>query len=174
MKQKLEEAPDKDLDVGVTAPNCTMVNTDTQMARALRVTDSYDRRNWLQRATIIFIYLHPKIGAKNAADTAAFTGMKESTLLGWMYQKRFVIGWLELVEAMDAGTALRALTANVQDMDVSYPFSLTRASATDDVQNSLDHFSTLVFSTSGGTNSNALVTNKNSCTRLSISGHFWW
>jgi hypothetical protein len=50
-----------------------MVSTDTQMAWALRVTDSYDRRNWLQRATIIFIYLHPKIEAKNAADTAAFT-----------------------------------------------------------------------------------------------------
>jgi hypothetical protein len=26
------------------------------------------------------------------------------------------MGWLELVEAMDAGTALRALPANVQDL----------------------------------------------------------
>jgi hypothetical protein len=116
MKQKLEEAPDKDLDVGVAAPNCVMVSTDTQMARSRSVTDTYDRRNWLQRAAIIFIYLHPKIGAKNTADTAAFTGVKESTLLGWMYQKRFIMGWLELVEAMDAGTALRALPANVQDL----------------------------------------------------------
>jgi hypothetical protein len=51
------------------------------MTQTLKVSDNYDQRNWLHRATIIFIYIHPKIGAKNAAETAAFTGMKENTLL---------------------------------------------------------------------------------------------
>ena len=93
MRKKTGKAPDKELDVGVTVPDSTIVNTDSQMTQALRVTDKYDRRNWLQRATIIFIFLHPKIGAKNAADTAAFMGVKENTLLGWLYQKKFIIGW---------------------------------------------------------------------------------
>jgi len=116
MSKKLEEAPDKEVDVGVTVPNSTTVNTDSQMSQLLRVSDKYDRRNWLQRATIVFIFLHPKIGAKNSADTAAFTGVKENTLLGWLYQKKFINGWLELVEAMNAGTALRALPVHVQDL----------------------------------------------------------
>jgi len=73
MSKKLEEAPDKEVDVGVTVPNSTTVNTDSQMSQSLRVSDKYDRRNWLQRATIVFIFLHPKIGAKNSADTVFMT-----------------------------------------------------------------------------------------------------
>jgi hypothetical protein len=42
--------------------------------------------------------------------------VKENTLLGWLYQKKFINGWLELVEAMNARTALRALPAHVQDL----------------------------------------------------------
>jgi hypothetical protein len=94
MRKKLEEAPDKEVDVGVTVPNCTTVNTDSQVTQALRVSDKCDQRNWLQRAAIVFIFLHLKIGAKNAADTAAFTGVKENTLLGWLYQKKKLMsGW---------------------------------------------------------------------------------
>lgn len=109
MRKKLEEPPDKELDVGVIVPNCTTVNSDSQMTQALRVTAKYDQRNCLQRATLVFIFLHPKIGAKKAADTAAFTGMKENTLLGWLYRKKIITGRLELVEAMNARTALCAL-----------------------------------------------------------------
>ncbi len=78
----------KDLDTGVSAPKFIEAITDTQMTRSIRVTDHYDRRNWLQRAKIVFIFLHPNIGAKHSADTAAFTGVKENTLLTWLYQKK--------------------------------------------------------------------------------------
>lgn len=106
----------KDLDTGVSAPKSIEAITDTQMTRSIRVTDHYDRRNWLQRAKIVFIFLHPNIGAKHSADTAAFTGVKENTLLTWLYQKKMIQGWLPLVEAMDAATAIAALPVAVQDL----------------------------------------------------------
>jgi hypothetical protein len=34
-----------------------------------------------------FFFLHPKIGAKNSAETSAFTSANENTLLFWLYQK---------------------------------------------------------------------------------------
>ena len=48
----------KDLDTGVSAPKSIEAITDTQMTRSIRVTDHYERRNWLQRAKIVFIFLH--------------------------------------------------------------------------------------------------------------------
>ncbi len=84
----------KDLDTGVTAPKSMEAITDTQMTRSVRVTDHYDQRNWLQRAKIVYIYLQPNIGANHSADTAAFTGIKENTLLTWLYQKKTIQGWL--------------------------------------------------------------------------------
>ena len=42
MSKKLEEAPYQEIDVGVTVPNLTTVNTDSQMSQTLRVSDKYD------------------------------------------------------------------------------------------------------------------------------------
>jgi hypothetical protein len=56
------------------------------------------------------------MGAKHSADMAAFTGVKENTLLTWLYQKKIIQGWLPLVEAMDAAAAIAALPVAVQDL----------------------------------------------------------
>jgi len=97
MAKRLEEAQQKEaalaaelnidvnnLDIGVSAHSATVIVPETDMTRTRRLTDFYDRRSWLQRATIIFLFLHPKIGAENSADTSAFTGVKENTLLCWL------------------------------------------------------------------------------------------
>jgi hypothetical protein len=39
---------------------------DTAVTAVRTLTSKYDKRSWLQRATLIFLYLHPKIGNKNA------------------------------------------------------------------------------------------------------------
>jgi hypothetical protein len=93
MAERLERAEKKEAAIAaalqiVSAPKSIEAITDTQMTRSVRVTDHYDRRNWLQRGKIVFIYLHPNIRAKHSADTAAFTGVKENTLLTWLYQKK--------------------------------------------------------------------------------------
>jgi hypothetical protein len=38
--------------------------------------------------SLFLFFLHPKIGVKNSADIAGFTGVNENTLLGWMCQKK--------------------------------------------------------------------------------------
>lgn len=106
----------KDIDTGVRTSSDAEVHAERKVSKSRRLTDSYDNRNWLQRAKIVFLFLHPKIGAKNSADTAAFTGVNENTLLGWVYQKKMIGMWLDLVESMDAGTALEALPAPIKDM----------------------------------------------------------
>lgn len=106
----------KDIDTGVRTSSDAEVHAERKVSKSRRLTDSYDNRNWLQRAKIVFLFLHPKIGAKNSADTAAFTGVNENTLLGWVYQKKMIAMWLDLVESMDAGTALEALPAPIKDM----------------------------------------------------------
>jgi hypothetical protein len=101
MAKRLEEAQQKeaalaaelnidvnDLDIGVSACSAMVIVPETDMTRSRRVTDFYDQRSWLQRATIIFLFLHPKIGAETSADASAFTGVKENTLLCWLYQKK--------------------------------------------------------------------------------------
>ncbi len=106
----------QDLDVGITSKS-TMVNIlPTQVSNFRRISDSYDRRNWLQRAAVVFLFLHPQIGAKSSADTASFTGVNENTLLSWIYQKQLIAGWLDVVAAMDARTAIAALPAPIQDL----------------------------------------------------------
>ena len=46
----------KDLDIGVTACSAMAIVTETEMTHSRRVTDFHDQRNWLQRATIIFLF----------------------------------------------------------------------------------------------------------------------
>jgi len=79
------------------------------------VTYKYDKRSWLQRATLIFLYLHPKIGKKNANYMSNLLGVNEHTLLGWMHQKKFISGWVDLVDAMNVKKALSGIPENVQD-----------------------------------------------------------
>ena len=79
------------------------------------MTYKYDKRSWLQRATLIFLYLHPKIGKKNANYISNLLGVNEHTLLGWMTQKKFISGWVDLVDAMNVKAALSGIPENVQD-----------------------------------------------------------
>jgi hypothetical protein len=88
---------------------------DTAVTAVQTVMYKYDKRSWLQRATLIFLYLHPKIGKKNANYMSNLLGVNEHTLLGWMHQKKFISGWVDLVDAMNVKTALSGIPENVQD-----------------------------------------------------------
>lgn len=105
----------EDLDLGVSEKR-NEETIEASLTNSRNVTTSYETRNWLQRATIIFLYLHPKIGAKKLADVAAITGVNEHTLSGWVSQKKLIACWLGLVEAMNARTALSALPSQIQDV----------------------------------------------------------
>jgi len=129
MSEKLERAkrkeevlaatlsiPVEELDVGVTMPDAIKMDCDTKMTKNRTLSITNENRSWLQRAKIVFIHLHPKIGGRIAKDTAALSSVKVNTLLGWLVQKRFILGWIDLVECMTAGTALQALPLAVQDL----------------------------------------------------------
>jgi len=129
MSAKLEKAKEKeealaaslsipveDLDVGVTSPDLMEETCHERMTKDRVLTSSYERRNWLQRAKVIFIHLHPKIGGKVPADTAALTGVNEHTLLGWLVQKKMISVWLDLVDSMTAEIALKSLPLPLQDL----------------------------------------------------------
>jgi len=88
---------------------------DTAVTAVRTVTYKYDKRSWLQRATLIFLYLHPKFGKKNANYMSNILGVNEHTLLGWMTQKKFISGWVDLVDAMNVKAALSGIPENVQD-----------------------------------------------------------
>jgi len=42
-------------------------------------------------------------------------GVNEHTLLGWMTQKKFISGWVDLVDAINVKTAHSGIPENVQD-----------------------------------------------------------
>jgi len=86
----------------------------TWQSRTLSITN--ENRSWLQRAKIVFIHLHPKIGGRIPKDTAALTSVNVNTLLGWFVQTGFKEGWIDLVECMTAGTALQSFPIAVQDL----------------------------------------------------------
>jgi hypothetical protein len=129
MAKKLEEAEcrdakiatelkidvsEMDLEVGHCKKRETNIDTDMSTSRTL--TYKYDRRSWKQRATIVFLYLHPQIGNNNVKDTAALTGVNEHTLLGWLSQKKMIEYWIDLVQSMEAKTAIASLDSSVQDL----------------------------------------------------------
>jgi hypothetical protein len=48
---------------------------------------TYNNRAWLQRASIIFFFLHPQVGNRNTHRTAELTGVQEQTLSEWLSHK---------------------------------------------------------------------------------------
>jgi len=105
-----------DMDLEVRKENCMEENISTAMTPVKTLTHKYDRRSWKQRATIIFLYLHPQIGNGNAKDVASLTGVNEHTLLGWLSQTKMIQYWITLVESMVAETAVSSLEPDVQDL----------------------------------------------------------
>jgi hypothetical protein len=75
------------------------------MAAVRTLTYKYDQRSWKQRATIIFLFLHPQIRNKNSKDVASLTGVNEQTLLGWLSQTKMIEYFdSDLVDSMVAKT----------------------------------------------------------------------
>jgi len=80
MAIRLETALTKDDDSSVmSAVSSNDHNNDTteKIASLRTVTTSKVGRTWKQRAVIIFIFLHPRIGQKNLEVTCSLTGVKE-------------------------------------------------------------------------------------------------
>jgi hypothetical protein len=122
LEKKLEKALDKETDLacapGVSVTNVTDIfNEKMPSTRALSA--KYVGRTWKQRAVIIFIFLHPRMGQRNLGVTCALTGVKERTLSGWLTQKKMIKMWVDIVEDMTADTALRSLPASVQDVYIN-------------------------------------------------------
>ena len=105
----------EDLDCGIASVEPPDHKCDEKISGSATLTSKYDRRNWLQRAKIIFIHLHPKMGGGVSADTAAITGVKENTLLSWLVQRKLIACWIDLVQCMTAQSALDSLPQSVQD-----------------------------------------------------------
>ena len=106
----------KDLDCGIASAESDKELHEEKMARTASLTSIYERRNWLQRAKIISIHLHPKMGGRISKDTSEITGVKENMLLTWLVQPRMIAGWIDLVECMNAETAMESLPNAVKDL----------------------------------------------------------
>jgi len=106
----------EDLDCGVASAESDKELHEEKTARTASLTSIYERRNWLQRAKIISIHLHPKMGGRISKDTSEITGVKENMLLTWLVQPRMIAGWIDLVECMNAETAMESLPNAVKDL----------------------------------------------------------
>jgi len=91
-----------------------------QVAAVRRITNSYDKRSWLQRSVAVFIFLHDKLGAQNWEDTCALTRVNVNTLKTWLTQPRYVVCWIKIVEQMVAKDAIAALPTAVQEKFADY------------------------------------------------------
>ncbi len=118
MEKKLEKAACKEEDEAVSSSSMDMsIDTEQPRKSMCRVlTATYNKRDWLMRANIIFLHLHPKIGNKDTRRTAELTGVQERTLAGWLSQKQMIKMWADIVEDMTAGVALQALPPHLQDV----------------------------------------------------------
>ena len=109
------KVPIEDLDCGIASVEPPDNKCDEKISGSATLTSKYDRRNWLQRAKIIFIHLYPKMGGRVSADTVAITGVKENTLLSWLVQRKLIACWIDLVQCMTAQSALNSLPQSIQD-----------------------------------------------------------
>lgn len=119
MKDRLDKATadrDDSIDVGVIQ----VENQEHVCSEALASTRSLScqkaQRSWLQRANIIFLFLHPRIGQKNLAITSALSGVNEHTLSGWLHQKKMIATWIDYVEDLTASMAMKALPSKIREL----------------------------------------------------------
>ncbi len=93
------------------------------------LTPKYCGRSWIQRSYILFIHLHPAIGADDVSFSSKLTGVKENTLIGWLSKPEMVSCWLPVVESLKASDVLGAMPPMYrdcfQDIDKDSTVSLT-------------------------------------------------
>jgi hypothetical protein len=78
MDRRLGKAIKKDDDSGdVRVIEEDSINEPEKMRANRTLTAKYDNRTWMQRANIIFLFLHPQIGKRNTHTTAELTGVME-------------------------------------------------------------------------------------------------
>jgi len=114
----------EDLDCGVASAESDKELHEEKTARTASLTSIYERPNWLQRAKITFIHLHPKMGGRISKDTSDITGVKENMLLTWLVQPRMIAGWIDLVECMNMETAMESLPNAVKDLFCTFDQNL--------------------------------------------------
>jgi len=109
MRKKLEEPPDKELDVGVIVPNCTTVNSDSQMTKALRVTAKYDKKKLSAESNHCFNFFTSQDRSQKSGRHSCIYRHEGKHSPWLVVPEKIITGRLELVEAMNARTALCAL-----------------------------------------------------------------
>lgn len=86
-----------------------------KMSKSRSLTPKYCHRTWTQRAYIIYMHLHPQIGAMDVGFTTQLTGVKANTLLGWISKPSFVSCWLPLVGSIKAEELLSVLPPSFKE-----------------------------------------------------------
>jgi hypothetical protein len=119
MKDRLDKATtDRDDSMDIAA--LQVENQEHVCSEALASTRSLsckkEQRSWLQRANIIFLFLHPRIGQKNLAITSALSGVDEHTLSGWLHQRKMIATWIDYIEDLTASVAMKALPSNIREL----------------------------------------------------------
>jgi hypothetical protein len=62
-----------------------------------RVSTGRDDRAWSEKSVIIYVYLHPMLGKKDAEGVAAVFGVNINTFRGWMSKKASKVLWVDMV-----------------------------------------------------------------------------
>jgi len=91
-------------------------SADATVVKVTQLTPKKCHRTWFQRSFIIFMFLHPCMGAKDVAYTCKVTGVKENTLLGWLVKPELVACWLTIVAAIKASDILGALSREYREI----------------------------------------------------------
>ena len=104
-----------DLPVSLQPHHITDVSKDVSVALPRSLTGKNISRTWIQRAYIIFIYLHPQMGNKDVDYTCQLTGVKANTLLGWVRKSKMIECWISIVAAIRANEVLRVLPPRIQE-----------------------------------------------------------
>jgi hypothetical protein len=88
---------------------------DVSVALPRSLTDKNISWTWIQRAYIIFIFLHPHIGNRDLDYTCKFTRVKANTLLGCVRKSRMIECWISIVAYTRANGVLRVLPPKIQE-----------------------------------------------------------
>lgn len=118
MEKRLEKSfgdMDDTKDIKFNSASADLPILAEKVASVASYSSKQEHRTWLQRSHIIFLHLHPRIGRKCIATTSDLTGVNSHTLVGWLHQKSMIKMWVDLVEDMTAGTAMKALPEHIRD-----------------------------------------------------------
>jgi hypothetical protein len=89
--------------------------TDKSVVKPRSLTPKKCPRTWIQRSYIIFIHLHPALGAQDAEFTGTHTRVKINTLKGWLTKPIMVSCWLPVVSSFRACNVLSAMPPMYRD-----------------------------------------------------------